>query len=83
MEPTTKKDNGALIGSIVIIIILVLGGLYIWNQKENEVVAPNISENENNAYQSSAVINAYNEVNILDQELQSESDFEVDTENVN
>lgn len=29
MEPE-KKSNGALVGLIVIIIILVIGGIYIW-----------------------------------------------------
>lgn len=43
MEPT-QKSNGALIGSTIIIIILILGGIYFWrtnlkNLKENE--APN------------------------------------------
>lgn len=31
MEPTMdKKSNGALIGAIIVIIILVLGGVYLW-----------------------------------------------------
>jgi hypothetical protein len=32
MEPT-KKSNGALIGAIVIILILILGGWYVWQSK--------------------------------------------------
>ena len=32
MEPE-KKSNGALIGSIIIIIILIIGGIYIWQSK--------------------------------------------------
>jgi len=28
-----KKSNGAFIGSIVIIIILIIGGIYIWQSK--------------------------------------------------
>jgi len=32
MEPE-KKSHGALIGSIIIIIILIIGGLYIWQSK--------------------------------------------------
>ena len=32
MEPE-KKSNGALVGSIVIIIIIVIGGIYIWQSK--------------------------------------------------
>ncbi len=29
MEPETKS-NGALLGSIIIVIILVIGGVYLW-----------------------------------------------------
>jgi len=32
MEPE-KKSHGALIGSIIIIIILIIGGLYIWQSR--------------------------------------------------
>ena len=33
MEPVEKKSNGALIGSIIVIIILLVGGIYIWQTK--------------------------------------------------
>lgn len=36
MEPE-KKSNGALIGLIVIIIILIIGGIYIWQSSKNNV----------------------------------------------
>lgn len=48
MEPE-KKSNGALIGIIIIIIILVAGGIYVWQSKvetqpegtiEGQVVSP-------------------------------------------
>ena len=35
MEPD-KKTNGALIGSIVIILILLLGGAYVWQSRVSE-----------------------------------------------
>jgi len=38
MEP--QKSNGALIGSIIIIIILVLGGIYLLKNNMKEVSAP-------------------------------------------
>lgn len=34
MEPE-KKSNGALIGSVVIIIILIIGGIYVWMSNKN------------------------------------------------
>lgn len=37
MEPE-KKSNGALIGLIVIIIILILGGIYIWQTNKNKII---------------------------------------------
>ncbi|MFA6585913.1 MAG: hypothetical protein WCS86_02005 [Candidatus Paceibacterota bacterium] len=30
---TEKKSNGALLGSIVIIVLLIIGGIYIWQSK--------------------------------------------------
>ncbi|HWA31953.1 MAG TPA: hypothetical protein VG694_00665 [Candidatus Paceibacterota bacterium] len=30
MEPAEQKSNGALIGSIIIIVILVIGAIYFW-----------------------------------------------------
>ena len=38
MEP--QKSNGALIGSIIIIIILVLGGIYLLKNNMKEAPAP-------------------------------------------
>lgn len=40
MEPE-QKINGALIGSIIIIIILIVGGIYLWKVgvKENSIPA--------------------------------------------
>ena len=34
MEPE-KKSNGVLIGLVVIIIILVIGGIYVWMSNKN------------------------------------------------
>ena len=39
MEPE-QKSNGALIGSIIIIVILVLGGVYLWQNKMKEATPP-------------------------------------------
>lgn len=77
MEPT-KSNNGALIGSIIIVIILILGGLYVWSQKEDKVITP--ITNENNDTQTSAIINAYNELENLDTELADAVEEVVDIE---
>jgi hypothetical protein len=34
MEPE-KKSNGALIGLVIIIIILIIGGIYMWKVNKN------------------------------------------------
>lgn len=36
MEPE-KKSSGALIGSAIIIIILIVGGIYLWQKKSMEI----------------------------------------------
>ena len=39
MEPETKS-NGSLVGLVVIIIILVVGGIYIWMSNKKTVEQP-------------------------------------------
>ncbi|OGI90794.1 hypothetical protein A2911_01850 [Candidatus Nomurabacteria bacterium RIFCSPLOWO2_01_FULL_40_15] len=36
MEPE-KKSNGALMGSVIIVIILIIGGIYLWKNSTREV----------------------------------------------
>lgn len=43
MEPE-QKSNGALVGLIIIIIILVLGGIYLWKSNTKEEVAPVVTD---------------------------------------
>ncbi len=37
MEPE-KKSNGALVGLVIVIIILVVGGIYVWQMKNKGAV---------------------------------------------
>ena len=48
MEPTQQKSNGALVGSIIIIIILILGGIYFLKSGIKNAPAPtdNLSSEE-------------------------------------
>lgn len=45
MEPD-KKSNGAMVGSIIIILILIIGGLYVWKSKANKAPAPQDNTNK-------------------------------------
>ncbi|MDP9249521.1 MAG: hypothetical protein M3M85_03385 [bacterium] len=45
MEPE-KKMNGAMVGLIVIIVILLIGGVYVWQSKVNDVPAENGAQSE-------------------------------------
>ena len=59
MEPE-KKINGAFVGLVVIIIILVLGGIYIWqsNQKEKELLQNSQAQSEVLTDQDAAALEA-------------------------
>lgn len=65
MEPQEKKSHGALIGSIIIIIILVIGGVYVWQSKINVA--------KQKATQEQAIINSENsqtsDLNNLEQQI--------------
>jgi len=78
MEPE-KKSNGALIGLVVIVIILILGGLYMWKV--------NSEENTGDPYQpeSSAITNEdADELSSLETDLQAaDTSTGVDANTVN
>ena len=63
-----KKSYGALIGSIIIIVILVIGGLYVWQTKVKE-----IKLKQQQAEMQAAAISAanMNELKTLEQDLNS------------
>jgi uncharacterized protein HemX len=65
MEPQ-KKSQGALIGSIIIIIILIIGGIYIWQIKIKEMKAE-----QQRVQMQAAAINAanLNELKTLEQDI--------------
>ncbi len=76
MEPE-KKSNGAMVGLVIIIIILILGGLYMWKLDKDTV--ENLStEPETVTTQDSA------ELNTLDADLEAtDTNTGVDVNTVN
>ena len=66
MEPE-KKINGALVGLIIIIIILIIGGIYMWqsNKKAVEKMKAAQAQSEALLSQDSATLDA------LDQDLKT------------
>lgn len=76
MEPTEKKSNGALIGSIVIIIILIIGGIYIWQSKVKTTL-------EQKDQYPGTISEEANALNSLEQDLNDiETDIDVDVNNI-
>lgn len=68
MEPE-KKSHGALIGSIIIVLILIIGGIYVWQQKKNNVELNQIKEEQQTV----------KEVNSLEDEINAtDTDVNVD-----
>ena len=75
-----KKSHGALIGSIIIIIILIIGGIYIWQTKVKEIKLI-----QQKAQMEAEAINAtnLNELNSLQEDLNTtDTDLGIDVENV-
>ena len=65
MEPQ-KKSNGALIGSIIIIVILIIGGLYVWQTKVKQIKL----EQQRVKMQADALNATYmNELKTLEQDM--------------
>ncbi len=79
MEPE-KKSNGALVGLVVIVIILIIGGIYMWQSSMKNVEAPTdgLAQTEALSNQDASALEA------LDLEATStDAEVEVDIETVN
>lgn len=70
MEPTTeKKSNGALMGSIIVIVILILGGIYMWMSKANIPTDQQIQEEVQTEEQQS--LGELNQAAVIEAELEA------------
>ena len=77
MEPE-KKSNGALVGLIIIIIILVIGGIYVWQAKVKSALEAKKLQSEN------VIPSDADELNNLEQDLNTlDTDVGVDVNAVN
>lgn len=77
MEPE-KKSNGALVGLIIIVIILIIGGLYVWQTNKN--VIKNGGEQPTETLSEEDTLDLEN----LDQETSTlETDIGVDVDSIN
>lgn len=64
-KPKTDGGVGALIGSIIVIVLLIIGTIYLWNTKISERVNPT---NENTP-KTETPLSESNEVNALENDL--------------
>jgi len=77
MEPE-KKSNGALVGSIVIIIILIIGGIYIWQTKVQKALEEKIKT------ENTVVPEDTTELDALEQDLNTtDTNIDVDVNAIN
>jgi len=78
-EPTVKdsKSTGPIVGSIIIIVIIILGGLYFWGKQltnnDVELTGPNADEI---ATQEDDVLNELNSQGTSDELADIESDLD-------
>ena len=67
---TEKKSHGALIGSIIIIIILLIGGMYVWQSKmKSDAVKKQMVQQQ--AALDAQNSQTTNDLNSLDQQINS------------
>ena len=75
-----KKTYGALIGSIIIIVILIIGGIYVWQTKVKEMKL----EQQRIQMQADAINAAYlNEIKTLEQNVKNtDTTIDVNADNI-
>ena len=73
-----KGGVGALIGSIIIILILVLGALYFWGGKLENKQNGEINFDESSAAANGAMQNASDEVSDIDADFNKQETLNLD-----
>ncbi len=69
-----KKSNGAFIGAVIVIILIVVGAIYLWNKKEEQVELP-VESNE--VSEDATVLNAYEELNSIEGDVNAINETEL------
>ena len=79
-NPAPQKEDkggmGPLIGSIIVIVILVIGAIYFWGDTLNK--QENIVPDD----QPAAALSSDDDVGSLEQDLMNTPDVQIDTENI-
>lgn len=71
------KSNGALIGSIVIIIILIIGGIYLVKSKMERVKqADNLAAEQEKIDNSANNLSGSDEINSIEVDLQNNANID-------
>ena len=65
MEPE-KKSNGALVGLVVIIIILVIGGVYMWKSNKDTVNDTDVPTESVSTIDTTELDTLEQEINVTD-----------------
>jgi len=71
-----KGSMGPLIGSIIVIVILVIGAIYFWGGTLNKQEGAPVDE------QPAAALSSSDDIGSLEQDLMNTPDIEIDTENI-
>lgn len=75
-QPPEKGGMGPLIGSVIVIVILVIGAIYFWGDKLNK------QESNPSDQQPAATLSQNDDVNNLEQDLNNTPDIQIDTNNI-
>lgn len=90
MEPNNmdmnvdKKSNGALVGAVIVVLILILGGVYLWssnslNNDESNPVEYENTEEQSGMEESNAASVIEADLSVIEEENNSaDTDFTAD-----
>jgi len=84
MENQTQKTNGALIGSIVIIVILMIGGIYLVREKmANDQRAENARILQEQQQANAEKLSNSDDMSAIEADLNANSDMDSLDEDLN
>jgi len=76
---TEKKSHGALIGSLIIVLILVIGGIYIWQSKVKTAIE---EKNKEEAIKTENIQNTEELQSLEDEINETNTNVDVDLDTI-
>lgn len=69
MSPSKEGGTGAFIGSLIIIIVIILGGVYVFNLIKEDIIIKQPATQQESSTQTGTTLNTTDDIKAIDADI--------------